>query len=262
MNKKLLMPIAAAVLTVAAIMPAKGWNGVGHSVIAYIAEQHLTPEAKEKCRGYLHHTLPYYASWMDYWRNCPGFEATSKTHAVPVDETFRHIRNDEKNAVYHIIRIQKKMKKYNKMQDSLVRDNLKYLIHLVGDMHCPSHTRYEDQPKYKSYSIYINGKKNSSHHFWDSSLSTFHKGWKCEDYYRNLDNATPEQIGEICKGTPADWAYENALAMRETFELLPRHGEYNDVPEATKERMKTLSEAQAVKAGYRLAAILNAIFAK
>lgn len=80
MNRKLLMPIAAAVLAVAAIMPAKGWNGVGHSVIAYIAEQHLTPEAKEKCRGYLHHTLPYYASWMDYWRNCPGFEATSKTH--------------------------------------------------------------------------------------------------------------------------------------------------------------------------------------
>lgn len=134
-----------------------------------------------------------------------------------------------------------------------MRDNLKYLIHLVGDMHCPSHTRYEDQPKYKSYSIYINGKKNSSHHFWDSSLSTFHKGWKCEDYYRNLDNATPEQIAEICKGTPADWAYENALAMRETFELLPRHGEYNDVPEATKARMKELSEAQAVKAGYRLA---------
>lgn len=51
--------------------------------------------------------------------------------------------------MYHIIRIQKKMKKYNKMQDSLVRDNLKYLIHLVGDMHCPSHTRYEDQPKYQ-----------------------------------------------------------------------------------------------------------------
>lgn len=50
--------------------------------------------------------------------------------------------------------------------------------------------------------------------------------------------------------------------MRETFELLPRHGEYNDVPEATKARMKELSEAQAVKAGYRLAAILNAIFAK
>lgn len=159
MNKKLLMPIAAAVLTVAAIMPAKGWNGVGHSVIAYIAEQHLTPEAKEKCRGYLHHTLPYYASWMDLWRNCPGFEATSKTHAVPVDETFRHIKNDEKNAVYHIIRIQKKMKKYNKMQDSLVRDNLKYLIHLVGDMHCPSHTRYEKSPEYKSYSFYIGGKK-------------------------------------------------------------------------------------------------------
>lgn len=99
MNRKLIT-LVAAMMTIAAIMPAKGWNGVGHSVIAYIAEQHLTPEAKEKCRGYLHHTLPYYASWMDYWRNCQGFEATSKTHSVPVDETFRHIKNDEKNAVY------------------------------------------------------------------------------------------------------------------------------------------------------------------
>lgn len=261
MNKKLIT-FVAAMMTVAAIMPAKGWNNVGHSVIAYIAEQHLTPEAKEKCRGYLHHTLPYYASWMDYWRNCPGFEATSKTHAVPVDETFHHLRKDEKNAVYHIIRIQKRMKKYDKMQDSLVRDNLKYLIHLVGDMHCPSHTRYEKTPEYKSYSFLMGGKKTGSHHFWDSSLSTFHKGWRCEDYYRNLDKATEEQIAEICKGTPEEWAHENALAMRETFALLPKGGEFNDIPETVKARMKELSEAQAVKAGYRLAAILNAIFAK
>lgn len=262
MNKKLLMPIAVAVLTAAAIIPAKGWNNVGHSVIAYIAEQHLTPEAKEKCRGYLHHTLPYYASWMDYWRNCPGFEPTSKTHAVPVDDTFHHLKNDEKNAVYHIIRIQKKMQKYEKMKDSLVCDNLKYLIHLVGDMHCPSHTRYEEQPRYKSYTFLMDGKLSKSHHFWDSSLSMFHSGWRCEDFCRNLDTATPEQIAEICKGTPEDWAHENALAMRETFELLPKDGEFNDVPEETKARMKELSETQAVKAGYRLAAILNAIFAK
>ncbi len=261
MNKKLIT-FVAAMMTVAAIIPAKGWNSVGHSVIAYIAEQHLTPEAKEKCQGYLRHTLPYYASWMDLWRNCPGFETMAKSHSVPVDETLHHVGKSNRNAVYHITRIQKKMKRYKRLNDSLVCDNLKYLIHLVGDMHCPAHTRYENQPKYKSYSYYFGGKKDNSHHFWDSSLSTFHKGWRCEDYYRNLDKATPEQIAEICKGTPDDWAYENALAMRETFELLPRGCEFKDLPEATKARMKELSEAQAVKAGYRLASILNKIFAK
>ena len=73
---KRLLTIVAIVLSYAATQTVGAWNNIGHATIAVIAERHMTEEAKEKCRSYLKHNLPYYASWMDYWRNCPGFEET------------------------------------------------------------------------------------------------------------------------------------------------------------------------------------------
>ena len=47
MKRKLLLVLAIAVATVSTTMKVQAWGGVGHSAIAYIAEQNLTPEAKE-----------------------------------------------------------------------------------------------------------------------------------------------------------------------------------------------------------------------
>ena len=117
-----------------------------------------------------------------------------------------------------------------------------------------------DQPQYKNYNLRVKGKKTRSHSFWDSSPSFFHKGWTCEDFARELDTMSETEIAAICEGTPDDWAHENALAMREIFKLLPAACEYTDLPESDKERMREISDRQIVKAGYRLAAILNGIF--
>ena len=46
----------------------------------------------------------------------------------------------------------------------LVRLNLMYVIHIVGDMHCPSHVKY---PGCKSGCADLNGKKMSYHAMWD-----------------------------------------------------------------------------------------------
>lgn len=260
MKRKIIVLFWTAVCIVAATPYVKGWNGVGHSAIAYIAEQHLTPKTERECRRYLKHTLPYYASWMDHWRNCPGFEHTSHWHGVPVDASLQSIRTESNNAANQIRHACKRMKKYRRLSDSLVCDNLKYLIHMVGDMHCPSHTKYVGQPQYKNYNLRVKGKKTRSHSFWDSSPSFFHKGWTCEDFARELDTMSETEIAAICEGTPDDWAHENALAMREIFKLLPAACEYTDLPESDKERMREISDRQIVKAGYRLAAILNGIF--
>ena len=60
--------VAVALVMLFGGQSAKAWNGFGHSCAAYIAEQHLTPEAKAKCEQYLQHSFVFYASWMDQWR--------------------------------------------------------------------------------------------------------------------------------------------------------------------------------------------------
>lgn len=261
MNKQLKIAAAAIVCVLLSVAPsARAWNGTGHSAVACIAEKHLTPEAREKCYRYLHHSLPYYASWQDQWRNCKGFEETHYWHSVPVDAQMRSIKSESRNAAVQITRICKQMKKYRKLKDSIVCDNLKLLIHMVGDMHCPSHSKYTETPEYKPYTVYQNGKKLNMHTFWDSSQSFCHKGWSATDIRDNIDVLTADEIALIQTGTPADWAHQNALDMQETFELLPKGCNVEELSPETVEKITRLSDRQIQRGGYRLAHILNTIF--
>ena len=254
--------LIVALLALTAINSAQAWNGIGHASIAAIAERNLTPEAKQKCRDYLHHTLPYYASWMDHWRNCKGFEHTSIWHGIWVDTENNPIKGDPHNAAMHIERICKKMRKYHKLKDSIVCDNLKYLIHLVGDMHCPVHIKYTEEPLLRQRSIKMNGKKVGYHSYWDSAIGHFNKDMKCDAIAAKYDTLTPEQIANICTGTPSEWARVQAKEMRKIFVLLPTHCEYNDISDQTKQELAELTTEQMLRGGYRLAMILNNIFSK
>ena len=71
--------IFCAFVSVLGIQRAKAWHNFAHGSIAYMAEQHLSPQAKEKCNYYLRHTLSHYASWMDAWR-LERFEVVNKNH--------------------------------------------------------------------------------------------------------------------------------------------------------------------------------------
>ena len=62
----------------------------GHAAIACIAEHHLTPRAKANIMRYTdHHSIVYYASWMDEWRHSKGYEFTTHWHAGTVDAQLR-----------------------------------------------------------------------------------------------------------------------------------------------------------------------------
>ena len=155
------------------------------------------------------------------------------------------------------------MRKYHKLKDSIVCDNLKYLIHMVGDMHCPTHTKYSpDEPHLKQRSVKMKGKKLGFHTFWDGSIGYYNKGMKCDQIAAMYDTLTEAEIAQICQGTPNDWALANAEQMREIYTLLPVHSEVTEISEQNHERMKQIAMQQALVGGYRLAKVLNDIFSK
>lgn len=256
-----LLTFAALLVALFATQGAKAWNGIGHATIAKIAERNMTDEALEKCRGYLKHSMPYHASWMDYWRNCKGFEEINYWHSVPLDEDCRQLKGESRNAAYQIKRICKQMKKYHKLSDSIVCDNLKMLIHMVGDMHCPVHTKYA-QEHLKQRSVLSDGKKLGFHTYWDSAIGYYHKGMKCDQIAQMYDTLTEEQIAQICSGTPDDWVKVNAAEMVEIYTLLPMKSEVTQVPEENHAKMKAIVVRQMQRGGYRLAHIMNEIFKK
>ena len=244
---------------------AMAWSSHTHNTIGHIAEQHLTPEAKAKCHHYLRHTLAYHATWQDAVAFSEEYAASRFWHGVRYDAKNRYQYREGNNSVTQICRIFNEMRDggYHKLSDSAIVVNLKFLIHMVGDMHCPSHNYYDDDPdpRYKRFSILNKGKKVHWHKFWDGAANAYlRKGWNCEDYVKKLDKLSEKEIAKICKGTTEQWAKQNGKDMREPFSLLIPHIEFKDMPAENVNRMRDLVDLQILRGGYRLAHLINEIF--
>lgn len=243
---------------------AMAWSAQTHNTIGHIAEQHLTTEAKQKCHHYLRHTLAYYAVWQDDVAFSKEYAESRFWHGVRYDAKNRYQYRNGQNAITQIMRIYDQMKEggYKKLTDSAIIVNLKFLIHMVGDMHCPSHNYYDDDPnpKYKRFSILDKGKKVHWHRFWDRSAGYFHRGWSCTDFAKKIDTLSEKEIAKICKGSVEQWAKQNGKEMREPYSLLVRHTELKSMPEENIKRMTELVDMQILRGAYRLAYIINDIF--
>lgn len=268
--KKIITSVIALV-TLFGAQSAMAWGTWGHHAVAYIAEKHLTPEAKAKCEQYLQFSLPHYSSWQDYWRNSHPFEEITHWHMNRVDKDFVTVGSNGKvsrDAVTQINRIVKEMEKgkYKQMSDSLVAVNLKLLIHMVGDMHCPCHMAYSkdflQQRGVKGVSIFVKGKKYDYHKFWDASPQLMHPKWRADDYLKACDTYSPKQIKKISKGNVYKWSVDNAKREVVMFDFWERYEELTKMSKERRERINDLMYQQLAYAGYRLAATLNRLFAK
>ena len=120
------------------------WGGREHRLIAYIAEAHLTPRTRQVLDRHLDQPIVEYSTWMDRYRTAPGYEITTYWHMVTIakagnvpPEPLRP--NGDGDAVRQLTRAIERLRNYRELSDSTVNVNLKYVIHLVGEMHCPGH---------------------------------------------------------------------------------------------------------------------------
>ena len=263
MNKKIFIVIVAALLFVS--NNAMAWGAFGHGAIAYIAEKHLTPKAKAECRCYLSHTLPYYSSWMDRWRGVPPFHPTNDWHGFPVGAN-GDVDWDNANgkAMGQLHRIVNEMGNgnYKKLSDSLVRQNLLILVHMLPDMHCPVHVTFSKKyyPEYR-YSIKRNGRPYKTHTFWDASTTFTRKGWTYEKYASEVDKVTPKQVKKIVKkGNLTYWGQDIIKQAHRAYVLTPKGVDVAEFTDEEKAQALALADEMALKAAYRLAYLLNDIF--
>lgn len=240
--------------------PVFGWGRSGHDAIAYIAECHLTSKAKRQIEHYLdRRSIVYYASWMDRVRTTKNYKQTSQWHGNSVDELGYYqpdtVRGD---AIYGINRAIEMLKDLHHSSDSTIRTAIFYLVHLVGDMHCPSHIRF---PWYKSFKFEINGHKCSFHSFWDTDVLELSHRWGYEDYQYQLDRYSKKEIAQIALGSPSEWLHDSAQACRVLCDRISENDRLDkSQTNAFLLEAQQLAEEQILKAGYRLARILNDLF--
>ena len=259
--KRRALTVVLALVAMMGVQSTMAWGGFGHSSAAYIAEQHLTPKAKAECRKYLGHTLPFYASWMDHWREIGPYKPTTYWHTSRVDKDWKVIYDREQSAIYNVDRIHKEMMNYKNLPDSLIRINLIYLVHMVPDMHCPVHTSFDkkDFPEYR-YKITNNGKKYGLHTIGDASPAFRRKGWTIERYSQEIDIIDAKTRKAYMKGTPRKWADDAAKQALRFYPLVPEGTDVAKMSKEDVEKLHELADEMILKGGYRLAALLNKIF--
>jgi hypothetical protein len=78
------------------------------------------------------------------------------------------------HGVARLAELVEQTKDYRNLSDSAVMVNLKFIIHIVGDLHCPGHTFFADQSM--QYKIKIGGKTSAFHSFIDGGFGSSHTG--------------------------------------------------------------------------------------
>lgn len=248
--------LASAVFAI----PAFSWGRVGHDAVSYIAECHLTPVAKANVEKYLNgESIVYDSSWLDLVRETPEYKHTTRCHMYPIGKDGKYHSDSRGDAVSLINEQTALLRNYKNLSDSAVNVGIKMLVHVIGDLHCPSHPDFDEI--YQWYNFDMNGKTMSYHGFWDYyAIETSHK-WYYTDYQHQLDRFTPEQIAEVCKGTPEDWANETAKNVAVTYDWIKKDMKLNKM-ESNLLLIKgaRLADRQILLAGYRLSHVLNSIF--
>ncbi|MBP3482048.1 MAG: S1/P1 nuclease [Alistipes sp.] len=247
------------------------WGGLGHRLIARIAERHITPRTQANLDRYLDHSIVEYSTWMDEFRTSPGYEMTTWWHMGTIDEngepcgTIRP--NGDGDALPQLINAVERLKdgKWRELSDSTVNVNIKYIIHIISDMHCPAHIFFSDLPggrenRYGWFRLNYNGKTEAYHGLWDGkSLSDVHPEWKGDiDIFRdNFDTFTDDERRALSAGTPTDWMRDCGQSCHVIYDWA-KPGDSIDARFFVEH--KELAQSQIVKAAYRLARTLNELF--
>lgn len=141
------------IVTGALLLALVSWGYVGHQVVARIAENHLSPQAKAAIHNLLgSESITEIASWADEVRNEPEYKATASWHFLNLPlgldraDFEKAVRGQNKENVYSAILAQEKVLSDNGASREQKVTALKFLVHFTGDAHQPMHiSRAEDK---------------------------------------------------------------------------------------------------------------------
>ncbi len=272
--------LVVVLVAIFGVQSATAWGGFGHGAIAYVAEQHLTPEAKAKCRYYLEHTLPYYSAWMDHWLYVEGWDKVNSGHSIRVHDDGCNIQWEGHNpeegymtgrAMSRLLNEFEELRdgKYKNLPDSVVRQRLINMIHYIPDMHCPVHVGFSKTVfAHYRYPLYKNGKKSHYHGFWDFSPYFERTGWTYEKFAAEVDNILPKQAKKWQKGLEKRdvklglelWARDIIKQAHRCYVVTPKGTDLEKMNKEQCQAIHELSDEMAMKGAYRLAYVLNSIF--
>ena len=276
-----------SVLLIAGAWPlaVSAWGADGHRIVGELAERRLDPAARaaldELLRDAPEHGLAAISTWADGVRGRDDPRRSVTWHYVnfPDDSCDYEPERDCAGGACIVAAIER--------QTAIVADRgrppaervaaLKFVVHLVGDVHQPMHAGRRSDRGGNGYQLSLDGQGTNLHRVWDSQILA-HRGLPWRDYADRLASGRPAGADEgvaigssgplgvgrreavlmqQSDGGPADWAMESCR-------LIDAENLYPDahlIDASYLEHHRPLAERRLVEAAGRLAALLDAALA-
>lgn len=243
------------------------WGQEGHRIVAAIAERHLQTEAAAGVRELVGEGgLRAVANWADEIRNerretVPWHFVDIPLRARTYDPGRDCVTPNEGDCVVAAIeRFRATLADKTKSRSERA-EALKFLTHLVGDIHQPLHCVGERDGGNKVEVTFFEEAINpfsqkpwTLHAVWDAGLIQ-RAGLSEQDYVEKLNAwINTHSLVQLQKGTTSEWAVESHRAAVETAFRLPVDKKIG--ASYFREGLRVVEERLA-KAGVRLARILN-----
>lgn len=246
--------------------PAHAWGPQGHEIAARIAADNLTPAAHLRISQFLGGDAPAWmvleSNWADEVR--ADRPQTAGWHYVNIEIGARGYdrRRDcaRDNCVVQQIERDIELLRDPRTPRAARLEAFRYLIHFVADLHQPLHAADRHDKGGNSVSVLQGRRRSNLHRVWDQDVVVA-LGSDSMRVAAGLErNLVPADRAKMMAGTPTDWANESfQIASREIYGRIPAGGPVR-LPRDYTSREKMIVQQQLLRAGLRLAAILNAIY--
>jgi hypothetical protein len=239
---------------------SRRWGPDGHRIVAAVALGRLSPAVAAETRRLLGgRDFTEIASWADEVR--PQFPATAPWHYVDIeigDSSYVPARDCKENAcIVWALNTEIAALGNPALPDSARATALKWVVHLVGDIHQPLHAGERgDKGGNSVKGLSFQGHLTNLHALWDSGLLL---SWGRSDdaivARLNGEITHRTDIARVAGGSVAQWAMESHdLARDVVYRNLPNSLE---ITPAYADAARPIIEEQLVRAGVRLAAVIE-----
>lgn len=257
--KQLLLAVAVFYLP----LQSMAWGTQGHRICGQIASSYLTPKARKAIEQILgNESIALAGNWADFVRSDPAFSYLSTWHYVDFDKIYTYpemvsyLNQDANVDAYTKLQFLIGELKKNNLSKYNRKIYLRMLIHIVEDIHQPMHAAHAEDKGGNDFKVNWFNNPTNLHSVWDSQLVDFQQ-LSYTEYAAAINHTTENQRAEWQADPISKWIFEsNQIANNLYTEIKPGdtlNYKYNFT------HIDTVNE-QLLKAGVRLAGVLNQIF--
>lgn len=233
------------------------WGKQGHEIVAQIAKHYLDKSVIKKVQSYLGKmSFEEAAVWMDQIKSNRSYDYMKPWHYINIDRDATYVKTQEPNIINALEETINNLNLNSYRSKEAISFNLKLIFHLIGDLHQPLHAGYSDDRGGNYVQVKFLKKKTNLHYVLDDSIIQY-SNITSADCIKQGALMSAKELKRIQEINPIAWLNDSRSCLSQVYAF--KNG---NITESYIKTNTPLVKKQLLKAGIRLAAVLNKGFKK